>query len=111
MVGFSCQKIMSKIHLVNEFVYIYKMKKILFLTLCLMISSITKAQKVFSVEYTSQADIKIYVADYESRADLSVFTDKSFFSDIGKSIIGFFCFMLVKQINFFLQNMPHKQIL
>ena len=49
------------------------MKKILFLTLCLMISSITKAQKLFSVEYTSQADIKIYVADYESRADLSVF--------------------------------------
>ena len=38
-----------------------------------MISSITKAQKVFSVEYASQADIKIYVADYESRADLSVF--------------------------------------
>ena len=73
MVGFSCQKIMSKIHLVNEFVYIYIMKKILFLTLCLMISSITKAQKVFSVEYASQADIKIYVADYESKSDLSVF--------------------------------------
>ena len=49
------------------------MKKILFLTLCLIISSITKAQNVFSVEYASQADIKIYVADYESRADLSVF--------------------------------------
>ena len=49
------------------------MKKILFLTLCLMISSITKAQNVFSVEYASQADIKIYVADYESKSDLSVF--------------------------------------
>jgi hypothetical protein len=73
LVGFSCQKIRSKIHLVNEFVYIYKMKKIFFLTLCLMISSITKAQKVFSVEYASQADIKIYVADYESKSDLSVF--------------------------------------
>ena len=49
------------------------MKKILFLTLCFMISSITKAQNVFSVEYASQADIKIYVADYESKSDLSVF--------------------------------------
>ena len=59
--------------MVNEFVYIYKIKKILFLTLCLLISSITKAQKVLSVEYASQSDVKVFVADYESRADLSVF--------------------------------------
>ena len=73
MLGFSYHKIYSKIYLVDEFVYIYKMKKMLFLTLCLMISSIIKAQKIFSVDYASQADIKIYVADYESMSDLSVF--------------------------------------
>lgn len=50
------------------------MKMILFLTLCLMISSISRAQKIFSVDYASQADIKIYVADYESKSDLSVFS-------------------------------------
>ena len=73
MLGFSYHKINSKIYLVDDFVYIYKMKKMLFLTLCLMISSIIKAQKIFSVDYASQADIKIYVADYESKSDLSVF--------------------------------------
>jgi hypothetical protein len=64
---------MSKSLFANDFVYIYKMKKLLFLTVCLLISGITKAQKVFSVEYASQADIKVFVADYESQADLSVF--------------------------------------
>ena len=64
---------MSKALLANDFVYIYKMKKLLFLTVCLLISGITNAQKVFSVEYASQADVKVFVADYESRADLSVF--------------------------------------
>lgn len=64
---------MSKSLLANDFVYIYKMKKLLFLTVCLLVSGITKAQKVFSVEYASQADVKVFVADYESRADLSVF--------------------------------------
>jgi len=73
VVVFSCHKIISKFNLVNEFVYIYKMKKILFLTLCLLSSTIPMAQKVFSVEYASQADVKVFVADYESRADLSVF--------------------------------------
>jgi len=58
---------------VNDFVYIYKMKKLLFLTVCLLISGIIKAQKVYSVDYASQADVKVFVADYESRADLSVY--------------------------------------
>jgi hypothetical protein len=31
------------------------------------------AQKVFSVDYESQADVKIFVVDYESQADLLVF--------------------------------------
>ena len=44
------------------------MKNLLFLTLCLLISGITNAQKVFTVEYASQADVKVFVADYSSRA-------------------------------------------
>jgi len=31
------------------------------------------AQKVFEVEYESQADLKIYVVEYESQCDLKVF--------------------------------------
>ena len=31
------------------------------------------SQKIFSVEYASQADIKVYVVDYKSEADLNVF--------------------------------------
>lgn len=31
------------------------------------------AQKVFSVDYASQADVKVFVVDYESQADLLVF--------------------------------------
>ena len=46
---------------------------ILILILVISCTAITKAQKVFSVEYASQADIKVFVADYESRADLSVY--------------------------------------
>ena len=65
--------IMSKSIFANDFVYIYKMKKLLFLTVCLLISGITKAQKVFTVEYSSQADVKIFVVDYESQADLCVY--------------------------------------
>ena len=49
------------------------MKKLLFLTVFLLISGITNAQKVFTVEYASQADVKVFVVDYESRADLSIF--------------------------------------
>ena len=31
------------------------------------------SQKIFSVDYSSQADIKVFVTDYESQADLKVF--------------------------------------
>ena len=44
------------------------MKKLLFLTVCLLISGITKAQKVFSVEYASQADVLIFIVVYSSQA-------------------------------------------
>lgn len=31
------------------------------------------AQKVFSVDYQSQADVKVFVVKYESQADLNVY--------------------------------------
>ena len=30
-------------------------------------------QKIYSVDYSSQADIKVYVVDYESQCDLKVY--------------------------------------
>ena len=46
------------------------------ITICMLlfISVIEiNAQKVFSVEYSNQADVKVFVVDYESRSDLCVF--------------------------------------
>jgi hypothetical protein len=34
------------------------------------------AQKVFSVEYANQADVKVFVVKYENQADLKVFKVK-----------------------------------
>jgi hypothetical protein len=34
------------------------------------------AQKVYSVNYESQADVKVYVVAYESQADLKVYKVK-----------------------------------
>ena len=34
---------------------------------------VANSQKIFSVEYPSQADFKIYVVDYKSQADLNVY--------------------------------------
>jgi len=31
------------------------------------------SQKVFTTDYSSQADIKVFVVDYESQSDLKVF--------------------------------------
>ena len=42
------------------------------------------AQKVFSVDYESQADVKVFVVDYESQADLKVFKVK-YESQAGKN--------------------------
>lgn len=36
----------------------------------------SNAQKIFSVDYQSQADIKVFVVKYESQADLKVFKVK-----------------------------------
>ena len=53
------------------------MKRIPLLLLAMIIlSSVTRAQKVFSVDYSSQADVKVFVVKYESQADLKVYKEK-----------------------------------
>ena len=39
----------------------------------LLFPMLSSAQKMFSVPYVSQADVKVFVVDYESQADLKVF--------------------------------------
>ena len=75
---------MNKSPDINDFVYIYTMKKLLIFTLLLFIVGTIQAQKVFSVEYASQADIKVFVVDYESQSDLSVYKVE-YASQIGKN--------------------------
>jgi|LSQX01.3.fsa_nt_gb hypothetical protein len=45
---------------------------ILFIGLSLLSISLY-SQKVYTVDYSSQADVKVYVVDYESQADLCVY--------------------------------------
>ena len=42
----------------------------------LAVSAAASAQKVFSVRYENQADVKVYVVKYENQADLKVFKVK-----------------------------------
>ena len=49
------------------------MKQLLLSILLSSFSFICYSQRVYSVEYASQADVKVFVADYESRADLCVY--------------------------------------
>ena len=55
-----------------------------FVLLTFFISSTVFGQKVFSVEYSSQADVKVFVVKYESQADLKVFKEK-YESQAGKN--------------------------
>ena len=48
------------------------MKYILLLFLGLLSSSYSFAQKVFTVEYENQADVKVFVVKYENQADLKI---------------------------------------
>ena len=48
-------------------------EKLFFLFLIFFNNLNLHAQKVYSVDYSSQADVKVFVADYESRADLIVY--------------------------------------
>ena len=46
------------------------MKSLFFISL---MPVFTFSQKIFTVNYVSQADIKVYVVDYVSQADLKVY--------------------------------------
>ncbi len=50
-----------------------KIKILLSFMLSVVLWTECRAQKVYSVKYASQADIKVYVVDYESQADLLVY--------------------------------------
>ena len=47
--------------------------RIQIIVLIFLVSKFAFAQKIFSVDYASQADIKVFVVDYQSQADLNVY--------------------------------------
>ena len=49
------------------------MKKIILFLIVCQFTFFANAQKVYTVEYSSQADVKVFVVDYESQADLCVY--------------------------------------
>jgi hypothetical protein len=50
------------------------MRKLLYLTLLTLgLSFKAQAQKVYSVKYENQADVKVFVVKYENQADLKVY--------------------------------------
>ena len=49
------------------------MKKFLFILILVFSVLSSKSQKVYSVDYSSQADVKVFVVDYMYQADLKVF--------------------------------------
>ena len=53
-----------------------KLNCVSFLLVLLAVSATASAQKVFSVQYENQADVKVYVVKYENQADLKVFKVK-----------------------------------
>jgi hypothetical protein len=60
---------------------IYPLKKAPMKNLCILgllslTFGLTHAQKVFSVDYENQADVKIFAVNYENQADLKVFKVK-----------------------------------
>ncbi|MEN9947619.1 MAG: hypothetical protein RL106_442, partial [Bacteroidota bacterium] len=52
------------------------MKKTISIMMLLCSFGFAKGQKLFSVDYESQADIKVFVVQYESQADLKVYKVK-----------------------------------
>jgi len=49
------------------------MKKLILILLALGTGNMISAQKIYKVEYESQADIKVYAVNYESQCDLKVY--------------------------------------
>ncbi len=58
---------------IRNFTTFIIMKQVLLFALLIALSIKADAQKVFSVDYESQADVKVFVVNYESQADLLVF--------------------------------------
>ena len=53
------------------------MNRIYFISIItLFFAPMSFAQKVYSVEYQNQADVKVFVVDYENQADLKVYKVK-----------------------------------
>lgn len=52
------------------------MKKLVLISFLTLFATALNAQKVFSVKYASQADVKVFVVKYESQADLKVYKVK-----------------------------------
>lgn len=53
------------------------MKKLFLIIVALLFNiGLVKAQKVFSVDYENQADVKVFVVKYENQADLKVYKVK-----------------------------------
>ena len=52
------------------------MKDFLLIAITLLAFNLSRAQKVFSVAYANQSDIKVFVVDFENQADLKVFKVK-----------------------------------
>ena len=52
------------------------MKYLLILAILLLTNGVANAQKVYSVDYETQADVKIFVVKYENQADLKVYKVK-----------------------------------
>ena len=51
-------------------------KPLLLFSIVILFGKLTSAQLVFSVNYASQADVKVFVVEYESQADLVVYKTK-----------------------------------
>ena len=54
----------------------FEMKLLFTISTILLIGINCNAQKVFSVQYANQADVKVFVVDYENQADLKVYKVK-----------------------------------
>ena len=52
------------------------MKQLLIMLVLFNVFLAVPAQKVFSVEYANQADVKVFVVKYENQADLKVYKVK-----------------------------------
>ncbi|MDC0571063.1 DUF6150 family protein, partial [Flavobacteriaceae bacterium] len=56
-----------------KYILIDMVLRIPIIALLFLVSKLAVAQKIFSVDYASQADIKVFVVDYQSQADLCVY--------------------------------------